>query len=74
MGFLRGKSSDGSLQEGIVEIVKKEEIRWRQKSRVRWLKEGDQNTKKILELQTVEDANCITSLEGYNQILSDRAD
>jgi hypothetical protein len=34
-----------NLQEELEERQKQEEILWRQKSRVQWLKEGERNTK-----------------------------
>ena len=41
--FLATKEQD--LQKKLDERYKQEEILWRQKSRIRWLKEGERNTK-----------------------------
>eukprot|EP00253_Pinus_taeda_P008377 PITA_08377 len=45
-GFIEeGKKQDDSLQRDWGGLCKQEEIFWKQKSRVQWLKEGDRNTR-----------------------------
>lgn len=33
------------VKENFIEIATREEIKWRQKARIKWLQEGDYNTK-----------------------------
>lgn len=43
--FMEDLAKECSLLQELEEIKKQEEIYWRQRSRVNWLKEGDVNTK-----------------------------
>jgi hypothetical protein len=51
LGFLQRRNYKRNIQEikkvaaRLDEVLHREEIMWKQRSRIRWIKEGDQNTK-----------------------------
>ena len=54
------------------EISRKEEIAWRQRSRVQWLKQGDKNTKYFQKMATSHKRfNTIDKLEVEGVIISE---
>lgn len=61
-------TKEQELQKQLDEKHKQEEILWRQKSRIRWLKEGERNTKffhrSTVQRRMQNRINCIINQQG----------
>lgn len=54
------------MEQKLNDLLLKEEIFWKQTSRILWLKEGDQNTKKIHG--RAKKRNKVNNIKGMNMI------
>jgi len=62
-----------NLRIELQQLVKAEEISWRQKSRCLWLKEGDKNTKFFQKIaNSHRRGNCIDKLKVGTEIIEDK--
>lgn len=63
------------LRGEVERLLISEEIRWRQKSRAQWLKEGDRNTKFFHKMESIhKNANQISNLWIEGQLIEERGD
>lgn len=63
------------LKEEFQRKVHWEEIKWNQRSRVRWLVDGDRNTKFFQGISSARQCvNCISSYQGGNYVLESKED
>lgn len=67
------KSQMLALQQEYQQLIKAEEILWRQKSKCLWLKEGDRNTKYFQKMANSHRRNnCIDKLKVGPEIIEDK--